>query len=146
MEAGIRIADEDGLVLTGLRGRINLSTNPAIEPRAGMELARAGLETARRIGNRRAESSLIGNYAFSALGLGAWDELLAEVRSLPWAIAQSPVLLGNVMQITAFRGEPIDRAALEAQVSGLDPLLAEGVLLDLDANVALIAGHAAERR
>jgi len=144
MEAGIRIADEDGLVLTGLRGRINLSTNPAIEPRAGMELARAGLETARRIGNRRAESSLIGNYAFSALGLGAWDELLAEVRSLPWAIAQSPVLLGNVMQITAFRGEPIDRAALEAQVSGLDPLLAEGVLLDLDANVALVAGHAAE--
>ena len=144
LEAGVRISDEDGLVLTGLRGRINLSTNPAIEPRAGFELAQEGLETARRIGNRRAEASLFGNYAFSALTLGEWDDLLVEVRGVPASVAESPVLLGNVMQVLAFRGEPVDRSVLEASVVGLDALQLEGILLDFDANVGLVAGHVRE--
>ncbi len=144
LEAGIRIADEDGLILTGLRGRINLSTNPAIEPQAGMDLAKAGLETARRIGNRRLESNLFGNYAFSALTLGAWDDLLAEVRGAPPVVAESPVLLGNVMQVMAFRGEPADRSVLEAQLGGLDPFLAEALMLDHDAFVGLVAGRLGE--
>ena len=80
LEAGIRIADQDGLVLTGLRGRINLAGCPSIEPRSGLAVAREAMETARRIGNRRAESSILGDFAFAALGLGAWDELLAEVQ------------------------------------------------------------------
>ena len=144
LEAGTRIADEDGLVLIGLRGRINLSANPAIEPRAGFDIAREGLETARRIGNRRAESGLIGNYAFAALTLGAWDELIAEVRGLPASVAESPILLGNVMQVMAFRGEPVDRAVLEGALAGQDPLLVEAILLDLDANVALVGGRPAD--
>ncbi len=144
LEAGIRIADEDGLVLTGLRGRLNLSASPAIEPLRGVEIARAGIETARRIGNRRAEYGLFGNYAFTLLGLGRWDDLLTEVRAVPAAISQSAVLLGNLLQVMAFRGEPVDRAALLAQAEGLDPLLFQGLMLDLDANVALAGGRPAE--
>ena len=144
LEAGSRIADEDGLVLTGLRGRINLSASPAIEPRAGFALAEEGLEMARRIGNRRAEASLIGNYAFLALALGAWDELLAEVRGLPASVADSPVLLGNVMQVLAFRGEPVERAVLAASLDELDPAVREAILLDFDTNLALVTGRPAD--
>jgi class 3 adenylate cyclase len=144
LEAGIRIADEDGLVLTALRGRINLSANPAIEARAGLEVARAALETARRIGNRNLEASLIGNYSFTALALGEWDALLAEVRSLAPDVAAAPVLLGNLAQLRARRGEPVDRDELVDHVRGLDPSLSEGLLLDTDANLALVAGRCAD--
>ena len=79
IEAGIRIADEDGLVLTGLRGRINLSGHAAVEPRVALEIARAGVETARRIGNRRVDTACWATTPYMALTLGAWDQLLAEV-------------------------------------------------------------------
>jgi hypothetical protein len=59
-------------------------------------------------------------------------------------VAESPVLLGNVMQVLAFRGEPADREVLETALTGLDPLLAEALLLDFDANVSLVAGRAAD--
>ncbi len=146
IEAGIRIADEDGLVLTGLRGRINLSGHVAIEPRVGMEIARAGVETARRIGNRRVEHSLLGNYAYMALTLGAWDELLAEVGGVSRIGSEFAVLKGNLLQVHAYRGEPVDRAELAEMLEGSDPTLAEGVLLDLDAIVDLVAGRLAEAR
>jgi tetratricopeptide (TPR) repeat protein len=144
LEAGIRIADEDGLVLTALRGRINLSANPAIEARAGLEVARAALETTRRIGNRNLEAGLIGNYAFSALALGEWDSLLAEVERLAPDVAASPVLLGNVAQLRARRGEAVDRDELVERVRLLDPALADGVLLDADASFTLLEGRFAE--
>ena len=99
---------------------------------------------ARRIGNRRAEASLFGNYAFMALRLGAWDELLAEVRGLPASVADSPVLLGNVMQVLAFRGEPVERAVLAASLAELDPAVQEAILLDVDMNLALVTGRPAD--
>ena len=141
LEAGIRIADEDDLVLTALRGRINLTANPAIDPRLGFDVARAALATARRIGNRSLEVSLIGNYAYVALGLGEWDALLAEVRGLAPEVATSPVLVGNLLQVSAMRGEPADRAGLAEQVHGLDPVLAEGLLLDTDLAFSLLEGR-----
>jgi hypothetical protein len=115
-----------------------------MEPRAGFALAQEGLEMARRIGNRRAEASLFGNYAFLALALGAWDELLAEVRGLPASVADSPVLLGNVMQVLAFRGEPVERAVLAGSLAELDPAVQEAILLDFDTNLALVTGRPAD--
>ncbi len=141
LEAGIRIADEDGLVLTALRGRINLSANPAIEPRLGAEVSRAALETARRIGNRNVEASLVGNFAFTALALGEWDDVVAEIRALPADVASNPVFLGNTAQLLAMRGEPFDRDLLAESVKSLDPVLAEGVLLDTEATQALVEGR-----
>ena len=144
LEAGTRIADEDGLVLTGLRGRVNLSANPAIEPRAGF--GSHGKAWRRPAGSATGapKSSLFGNYAFMALFLGAWDELLAEVRGLPASVADSPVLLGNVVQVLAFRGEPVERAVLEASLAELDPGLSEALLLDFDAYVGLVTGRPAD--
>jgi class 3 adenylate cyclase/tetratricopeptide (TPR) repeat protein len=141
LEAGIRIADEDDLVLIGLRGRINLSGSPSIEPRNGLAVAREAMETARRIGNRRAEASILGNYAFAALGLGQWDELLAETRSAAAAVTASPVLQGNLLQVAAFRGDTTDLDALADQARDLDPTLAVLVLLDARANLGLVAGR-----
>ena len=143
LEAGIRIADQDGLVLTGLRGRINLAGCPSIEPRSGLAMAREAMETARRIGNRRAESSILGNFAFAALGLGAWDELLAEVQVAGPAIS-SPVLQGNLLQVAASRGEPTDLDAIAEQARDLDPVLADGVVLDAEASLGLIEGRFAD--
>ena len=141
LEAGIRIADQDDLVLIGLRGRINLSGSPSIEPRSGLAVAREAMETARRIGNRRAEASILGNYAFAALGLGQWDELLAEIRSTAVSVTASPVLQGNLLQVAAFRGEPTDLDALADQARDLDPTLAALVLLDARASLGLVAGR-----
>ena len=76
-----------------------------------------------------------------ALSLGAWDELLAEVRGLPASVADSPVLLGNVMQVLAFRGEPVERAVLAASLAELDPTIQEAILLDFDLNLALVTGR-----
>jgi hypothetical protein len=144
LEAGIRIADEDGLVLTALRGRINLSANPAIEPRLGAAVSRAALETARRIGNRNVEASLVGNFAFSALALGEWDAVVAEIQALPADVASNPVFLGNTAQLLAMRGEPFDHDLLIESVKGLDPVLAEGVVLDTEATEALVEGRSGD--
>jgi hypothetical protein len=144
METGVRIADEDGLVLTGLRGRINLAANPGMEPRQGFEIARAGIEIARRIGHRRAEFGLLGNYSFTALTTGAWDELLADVPAVPGGHPELAILEGNLLQVRALRGEPLGREALEALLEHADPILRAGILDDVEANVALVEGRHAD--
>ncbi len=140
LEAGIRIADEDDLVLTAQRGRINLAANPSLEPTRALALTRESLVVARRIGNRRSEAGILGNYSFGALGVGAWDEMLAELAPLPASVTETAILQGNLLQLYAFRGEPFDRRPFDAALTELDADLAEILRLDLQINVALATG------
>ncbi len=65
-----------------MRARINLS-GPLTDrdPRTALEIARTGLEQARRLGHRQGESMLIGNSSVGAIETGAWDWARTEVRT-----------------------------------------------------------------
>jgi predicted ATPase/class 3 adenylate cyclase len=73
------------------------------------ELARAGLELARRVGNRYWEQSFLG-FAYPSYALGDWDEVLAREEGLPaedWAQARIAfaTLLPSIVAVRVNRGE-----------------------------------------
>jgi len=141
LEAGVRIADEDGVVATAQRGRMNLSANPAVEPRQAMRILREALAITRRSGNRRGETGTLGNLVFVALGLGEWDEIATDLAPLSAAGVVSAVLEGNLVQLRAFRGEPLELGVFEAGLADVDPAYGQLLRQDVETWLALVEGR-----
>ena len=82
LETGLRLAQRHGLLGIEIRARINMS-GPLTDhdPRAAFEVSRAGLELARRFGNRMGVSMLIGNASIGAIETGEWDWARTEIRA-----------------------------------------------------------------
>jgi tetratricopeptide (TPR) repeat protein len=138
IRAGIALADELGLIVTGLRGRINVGVL-ARDPRVAFTAAQEGMEGARRFGLRGLMRILVGNLASAAVGIGEWDIAEREIRI---ALDESTdelernYLAWAMVTVAAWRGEDVsaesdrlvawvrqlgDSSALE----GISELLAE---------------------
>jgi len=103
LRAGQELAEALGLGATLVRGYVNLSSIEAShDPRAALEIARAGLAIARRLGQRSPASLLLANGAEVALRTGDW----------PWALAELEAALADEL-------EPSDRLAIVVVLSNL---------------------------
>jgi class 3 adenylate cyclase/tetratricopeptide (TPR) repeat protein len=80
---GLELARRHGLVVTELRGRMNLSNwYVADDPRRAMEVAGAGVELARRVGHGDWAAGLAANVGIAALAAGEWDGILRNEEEL----------------------------------------------------------------
>lgn len=82
LETGLRLAQQHGLLATEIRARTNLG-GPLTDrdPRAAFEVARVGIEQARRYGHRLGLSMLICNASAGAAETGEWAWAAGELRA-----------------------------------------------------------------
>jgi class 3 adenylate cyclase/tetratricopeptide (TPR) repeat protein len=153
LAAGQQLAETHGLVAN--RAYLAHNNRATIEgsrdPRAALEIARAGLARARLLGRRSMISILLGNAALSALRTGDWAWALAESEAALGEELDAPdraFLLGNEVAFGALRGgavaDPLDEIARLVGDSD-DPRLL-GMVASLDAIVAFAAGRLADAR
>jgi tetratricopeptide (TPR) repeat protein len=145
IEAGNRLAAEHGLHWTVSRGLNNLASNlQDSDPRAGLEAAQAGIALSRRLGVR--SFNLIDNAYSASIRTGEWDWAEAELAPLLGEELDPltrGIVLSDLLQLRAFRGEPTSGLAddLEAiPTSGADPVK-EGTLAWSRAATAYASGR-----
>ena len=149
LHGALRFAERGGFTTPEFRARMNLSAWAANEdPREAMEIALAGADHARRIGNQGWAISLLGNAGGSGLLVGEWDRVDREAAAeadiapeSPWQATAATVRA----EIAAHRGDDaVARATLDwfrALVGdSTDPQVIESVLL-LAAEVDALAGR-----
>jgi len=106
IDAGQKLAEAHGLSASVLRALINRS-NYELDLRQSLEMARAAIALARRLGQRRMATIAFGNSVESAMRTGQWEWVSAEAEGMvgdeldPIDRAQ---LVGSVLQLRAFRG------------------------------------------
>ncbi|MBA2489229.1 MAG: AAA family ATPase [Chloroflexi bacterium] len=137
---GLELARRHGLVVTELRGRMNLSNwYIADDPRRAMEVAGAGVELARRVGHGDWAAALAANLAMGALLAGEWDSIAqneAELDGEHLTAFGRFGLFGPASVIRAFRGIGQDRI-LDTDIGRL--MMASGAAQDRGAALALQA-------
>ena len=148
--AGRLLAEQAGLTPTVLRA-INNSTTWLAEtsPRASLEAVRGGLALARRLGQASWIFGFAGNLGFSAFRCGEWDLSRTELeRALVDAVDPSDrtLLLNNLVNVLAARGEPYEAALaeLEGLIAALPEEGWESLLLESSGWIALAGGRPLE--
>ncbi len=143
MRAGLELAEQQGLIGTAIRARLNIGVRlDQSDPRAAFEVARAALDIAKRLGRRPYVMTLLGNAASSGLEIGDWDWILAEVGA---AREDEVEELGrNYLDLSlvsplAWRGDDVSElvAHLTRWSLSLNETGATGAIHDLVASVAL---------
>ena len=130
------LARAHDLAVVDLRATSNLSfLQVSTDPRAGLETARAGLEKARRIGQKTWVNLIAGNGTYCALRVGEWDwalELLDELL----AAGADDFTFGDLMStrliILGLRGDTGDegKAELVSRTAHLqDPQVDDQIVL-----------------
>ncbi|MEP6808479.1 MAG: AAA family ATPase, partial [Chloroflexota bacterium] len=133
-----------------LRGRVNLSyVTSAEDPLLAYNVAREGLELARRLGNRGTGSYLLNNASEMAMRVGEWD----------WGLAQSAEALAEdpegdfgaflyTAAISAYRGEESESFLAKAEELTRDTTEIQGIAMveDVRSGVLLAAGRLDEAR
>jgi class 3 adenylate cyclase/tetratricopeptide (TPR) repeat protein len=113
IEGGLQLAERHGLAATALRARVNLGALLAPgDPRAALEIARAGLAESRRLGQRRQALVLLTNAAEVAVWTGDWDLTLPEFQELladDLDREDRIIVIGRLVQIGSWRGDPVDQ-------------------------------------
>ena len=150
LQAALRLAEANALQFTAGRAHLNLSYMLAeVDPAAGLASARAGLAHVRRYGAESLGSTLVANFATTALRFGLWDAVQEEVTA-ETEREQDPVdrltVLVYKAQISAMRGDPIEATLEECRrmaAGQSDPQL-HGELHATEAVVALAGGQLAE--
>ena len=108
--AGIRLADEQGLISTSLRGRINLSANEQSDPAAAFSIAREALDTATKFGRHGHAVTLLMNASSTAIEVGEWDwafeRWIAEVERAPDEHGRI-LARWNMASLRTYRGEDV---------------------------------------
>ena len=135
--AGIRLADEHGLISTSLRGRINLSANEQADPTTAFAVTLEALEAATKLGRHGHALTLLANAASSAIEVGEWDwgldRWMAEVDR-PTDEHGRMLVRWNLASLRTYRGDDVADEVAElvayARVTGdkifsIDGLLAE---------------------
>ncbi len=148
LEAGLRIARDGGHQTTALRAYVNLSDLLTIAGRyeEAAETARAGLEAAERVGQRRSFGAYLrGNLAEPLLRLGRWEEAGAVIEE---GVASEPegVFLGTVRiagaELALHRGE---LEVVRRELERLDAVLSADDW-QYSENIAYIAAEAERQR
>ena len=149
LAGALSFADENDLSASQMRAHLNLSNSMWItDPRRGLRVARAGIDIARRLGDRPWFVLLTNNAIACATRTGDWDWALereAELRALDLE-PEDLLSLTDTPIIRACRG--IDVSSTVAELDELaravsDPSQA-GVLGVVQAMQDLVAGRDAE--
>ena len=122
IEGGLRLADRLHLGVTSLRARLNLGTVLAQfgDFNAAFENDRAGLAEARRLGQRRLTIVFLTNAAEDAIPTGDWAWAIPELDELLDGDLEPDdrtLILGSLIQLRSWRGEPVDE--LLGELEGL---------------------------
>ncbi|MFI5255042.1 MAG: AAA family ATPase [Candidatus Limnocylindrales bacterium] len=117
MRAGQELAERHGLAHTQTRAAINRT---ALEfrrdPRLALEIGRAGVITARRLGQRN--SVVTGNAAGAAIRVGEWAwgaGVLEEALAEDFEAAARAELLAAAIEYDALLGEPTHEMVVEVE-------------------------------
>ncbi len=120
LKGALAFAEDYDLPASQMRARLNLSNSMWItDPRQGLEVARSGIDIARRLGNRPWYVLLANNAIACAARTGDWDWALereAELRALDLEPADL-LSLTDTPIIRACRG--IDVSDAVAELEGL---------------------------
>jgi tetratricopeptide (TPR) repeat protein len=112
VETGLRLAGQHGLARTALRARVNLGAfQAASDPGAALEIERAGLHEAQRLGERGWALLLLTNAAEDATWIGDWDWVLPELDALlglEFEGNDRTLVLVFIARLRAWRGETVD--------------------------------------
>ena len=119
LQAALRLAEANGLQYTAGRSYLNLSYMLAdVDPAEALASARAGLAHVRRYGAESLASTLVANFATTALRYGLWDEVQQEVTA-ELEREQDPVDRLTVIvydaQLSSMRGESAEAALDECR-------------------------------
>ncbi len=153
LEGGIQLAEGEGLTHLELRARHNLaSTVSDNEPLRALEVAKAGLASARRVGDIqqvRGFVTLIGDFGFPTGRRDEWSailELIAEAEALSDTGVERLSLLYNRTFAAAARGEVVEDelARLERYVEESGDPRAATWAVDARARAHFAAGRHAE--
>ena len=143
IRAGLELAEQQDLVVTALRGRVNIGvTLNDSDPRSSLEMSRSALEMARRLGRRSHARTLLGNAATAAMDVGEWDWVVDEIQAAREDDTEEfgrNYLTWIQLTVRAWRGEDVtaDLAELVRWASGFNDSSAEEAIHGLLADVAL---------
>jgi class 3 adenylate cyclase/tetratricopeptide (TPR) repeat protein len=118
LRAGQELAEKHGLTHTLLRAvnnRANLESSR--DPKAALEIARAGLAASRRLG-LRPDPMLTANAAWAALRVGEWAwgiDLIAEAMTEDFESADRAELLADSICLHAYLGRPTHELVAEVE-------------------------------
>ncbi len=151
MQLGGEVADRHGFPLIALRALGNRGAYLLDDPRAALEAERQAITMARRLGERPLLVINVMNAMEDAFRLGEWDWGVAQVRAeltgdlAPLDRAQ---MLAGLIQVAAFRGEPVDamRQEMSDLVAGNDDPMIVSSVTSLEAMHALARGDFPEAR
>ena len=135
--AGIRLADEQGLVSTSIRGRINLSANEQADPTTAFAVTLEALEAATKLGRHGHALTLLANAASSAIEVGEWDwgldRWMAEVDR-PTDEHGRMMVRWNLASLRTYRGDDVADEVAElvtyARVTGDKIFFVDGLLAE----------------
>jgi len=129
--AGQAVAEAHGLGMTTLRAFVNRSgAETTRAPRTALEVARAGLALARRLGQRSIAVVLLVNVADVSVRTGDWSRAFAEVETVladELEASDRVLLLAVAIEVRALRGEAV--ADLLAQMTALAGTSSDATLL-----------------
>ncbi|HEX6867683.1 MAG TPA: adenylate/guanylate cyclase domain-containing protein [Candidatus Limnocylindrales bacterium] len=131
-----------GLVIAGIRARVNLSYAAAVEdPRLAYDTAREGVELLRHLGMRD-WPYMLGNAAELAIRIGDWDWALPEVEASALEGDSSARL--RLAQIHGLRGADViaDLDALAVRYADLTEVQMQASVDEVRAVIALARGDA----
>ena len=119
LQAALRLADAHGLQYTAGRSHLNLSYMLSdVDPAEALASARAGLAHVRRYGAESLATTLVANFATTALRYGLWDEVQQEVTA-ELEREQDPVdrltIIVYDAQLSSMRGESAEAALDECR-------------------------------
>ena len=148
LRAGQELAERYGLAESIMRAISNRSGYEALQdPRSALELARAGLLVARRLGSRN--PVILGNGASAALRVGEWPwalNALEEALAEDLEPSDRVELLGQVASLRGYLGDPTTEIIAEIErlnVGATDVNRRRGVV-GARAAVAFAAGRLRE--
>jgi class 3 adenylate cyclase/tetratricopeptide (TPR) repeat protein len=134
LAAGRDLAESLGIGSTVLRAENNRGfVQASRDPRSGLEISRAGLALARKLGARSWVPGLIQNVGEFSLRTGDWQAARAELDAAlaeEWESADRVSLLWAAIPLSALRGEPVHDRVEEMRVlagDSTDPQLRAGL-------------------
>jgi len=153
LRAGIELSETSGAAADALTGRVALQASMGSRnPPVAIEMGRAGLAEARRLGLRSRALVFAGNLAEAARWTGDWERALEELESLLEGDFDDDArgfLLASAIELREWRGEDVTasltavRSLIAAAADEDQRILATA---DLEANLALAEGRLPEAR
>jgi class 3 adenylate cyclase/tetratricopeptide (TPR) repeat protein len=143
LTGAVSASESYGLVVSGLRARVNLSYVAAGEdPRLAYQVARDGMDLLRRLGMRD-WPYMLSNAIELALRIGDWDWILPELDEAV-ANGTSPAARMRRAEIQGLQGTDVEAELrdIAETIAGVTEVQAQASLAEVRASVALAHGDA----